>query len=1138
MIQRLKLSGKQKRNHRDRFAKRRLVSESLETRALLAGDLMQNPASVTDVNADGLTTPIDALFILNELNSGGARSLVSGEDPAQPLFYDVNGDEFLSPVDALMVLNKINAEGEDDLLVQIRLEVTDTEDNVITEIDPGSDFVLKGYVQDLTARDDGGVFAGYMDVNYTSDLVVVDGEIEHIAPYSNGTSGDVSEPGLLDEIGSFDGFDPLGPTERLLFSINMEAQNAGTATFAPSFADETPLHDVLIYGFDDAVLEEEIMFVGTTLEIGSTDAPVAVDDMYSTPVETELQVDAANGVLANDVDPGGGTLTASLVSDVSNGTLTLESDGSFSYTPAAEFVGTDSFTYVASNVGASSNEATVEITVDQVNRPPVAVDDEYSTDEDTPLNEIVGVLINDFDPDGDDLNARVVVFPSNGSVQMDGDGTFVYTPNDNFTGTDTFRYVANDGLLDSNEATVTVEVQPVNDRPVANPDAYSTPKEMELVVNADEGVLANDVDVDGDGLTASLVTTTSNGVLSLADDGSFTYTPDLDFVGVDSFTYVAIDSGGLSSDPATVSIDVLGDVLVRFRLETTNANGVPISSIGPGGEFLLNAYVEDVSSAMPDGVFAAYMDVFYTNNAATDGDPEFNSIYPNGQRFDLSEPGLIDEIGAFDGFDPVGGGEILFFSIPFVADNIGTIVFESDPADDLPSNDVLLFNRDDAVPEELIDYGTTSITIEQGEPPVAVDDEYETLEDVELVVSAEDGVLANDVDPDGDELTAVLVDSTANGSLQLNLDGSFVYTPNENFFGTDTFTYQASDAANLSNVATVTIDVIPVNDAPIAIDDEYTLDDAPELIVDAENGVLANDIEVEGEAMTAVLVDTTSNGVLDLADDGSFVYTPDDGFIGRDTFTYQAQSGDLLSNIATVTIDVGSIVPSSIHGLVYFDVNNDGEVNNAEDRIANVVITLRGTNLLGEEIFLETTTATDGSYSFTNILQGDYVVTQFQPLFTVDGKDTINGEESLRNDRFIVDLPAGVDDGSYNFGERGLEPQFIGNPLFFASRQIEGLWTQIDADGLSRWYNADLGWNEFDSIVVELNSSMTAVTVTARADDFVSTSEVRLIGNREVHLTGDDDGYIFRLEGQPEDHGIQRPSLAASAVDAAFSDDE
>ena len=130
-------------------------------------------------------------------------------------------------------------------------------------------------------------------------------------------------------------------------------------------------------------------------------------------------------------------------------------------------------------------------------------------------------------------------------------------------------------------------------------------------------MLSNDVDIEGEGLSAAIVTTTSHGALQLADDGSFTYLPDTEFTGVDSFTYSAVDAGGLASSPATVTIDVLPDAFVRFRLETTNAAGEPIDTIAAGGEFLLKAYVEDVSSATPDGVFAAYIDVEYTSNAST-----------------------------------------------------------------------------------------------------------------------------------------------------------------------------------------------------------------------------------------------------------------------------------------------------------------------------------------------------------------------------------------------------------------------------------------------------------------------------------------------------------------------------------------
>ncbi|MGB0087917.1 MAG: cadherin-like domain-containing protein, partial [Planifilum fulgidum] len=180
---------------------------------------------------------------------------------------------------------------------------------------------------------------------------------------------------------------------------------------------------------------------------------------------------------------------------------------------------------------------------------------------------------------------------------------------------------------------------------------------------------------------------------------------------------------------------------------------------------------------------------------------------------------------------------------------------------------------------------------------------YTTAVDTPLTVPAP-GVLTNDTDPNGDPLTAQLVTGPANGTLTFNSDGSFVYTPNAGFTGTDTFTYQASNGVSRSLVATVTITVNATNQPPVANDDSYTTDVDTPLTVPAP-GVLANDTDPNGDPLTAQLVDGPANGTLVLNPDGSFTYTPDTGFSGTDSFTYQASDGSALSNVATVTIDVG-----------------------------------------------------------------------------------------------------------------------------------------------------------------------------------------------------------------------------------------
>jgi uncharacterized repeat protein (TIGR01451 family) len=299
------------------------------------------------------------------------------------------------------------------------------------------------------------------------------------------------------------------------------------------------------------------------------DAPVAADDSYATAEDTLLSV-TAPGVLDNDTDVEGDPLTADVVQDVSNGTLTLNEDGSFTYMPDADFNGEDSFTYKANDGEDDSDIAEVTITVTPVNDAPVVVDDSYTTPEGEELVvDLPGVLLNDTDADGDPLvvNLSLSTGVSNGTLMLYEDGSFTYTPDPDFTGTDSFTYKANDGQDDSETAatvTITVTAGPVNDAPVAVDDSYTTTEGEELVVDL-PGVLLNDTDPEGDPLTALLVSDVSNGSLILNVDGSFSYIPDADFTGTDSFTYKAND-GELDSDPATVTITVQEDGMFYYYL--------------------------------------------------------------------------------------------------------------------------------------------------------------------------------------------------------------------------------------------------------------------------------------------------------------------------------------------------------------------------------------------------------------------------------------------------------------------------------------------------------------------------------------------------------------------------------------------
>ncbi|MDD2499194.1 MAG: cadherin-like domain-containing protein [Geobacter sp.] len=190
--------------------------------------------------------------------------------------------------------------------------------------------------------------------------------------------------------------------------------------------------------------------------------PVAANDSYSTNQNTTLTV-AVPGVLANDSDPAGLTLTAQKVTNPSHGTVTLNSNGSFTYIPTTGYSGSDSFTYKASDGSLTSAAATVSLTVKLANQAPIAAGDSYSTTQDTVLTVAApGVLANDSDPEGATLTAQKVTNPAHGTVTLNSNGSFTYIPTTGYSGSDSFTYKASDGSLTSAAATVSLTVNAVS----------------------------------------------------------------------------------------------------------------------------------------------------------------------------------------------------------------------------------------------------------------------------------------------------------------------------------------------------------------------------------------------------------------------------------------------------------------------------------------------------------------------------------------------------------------------------------------------------------------------------------------------------------------------------------------------------
>ncbi len=518
------------------------------------------------------------------------------------------------------------------------------------------------------------------------------------------------------------------------------------------------------------------------------DPPVAVNDSYTATEDVVLTV-ATPGVLANDTDIDSSTLTAVVVTGPAHGTLTLAATGGFTYAPAANFNGNDSFTYRANDGALNSNVATVAIAVTAVNDAPVAVNDSATTPEDTTAT--ISVLANDTDVDGDTLSVTAVSVPLHGGTAINPDGTVAYTPSSNYNGADTFTYTISDGHGGTATGTVSVTVTPVNDAPVAAPDTATTAEDTAVTI----AVLANDLDIDGDPLTVTAVGAPAHGSAVVDAGGTVTYTPAANYNGVDTLTYTVSDGrGGLATGTVTITITAVNDAPSAVSDSYSTNEDEPLTIAAPR---------------------------CWTNDTDVDSPALTATVVSTTAHGTL----LLNADGSFT-YTPVT------------------------PVANFNGSDSFTYKANDGT----IDSAVASVTITVNgvnDAPAAIPDAYAATEDQPLVIVAP-GVLANDTDVDSGALTAVQVTGPANGTLTLNANGSFTYTPAANFNGTDSFTYKANDGTTDSSPATVTITVAAVNDVPVAVNDNYAMNEDGMLGIVAP-GVLANDNDVEGSPLSAVV---------------------------------------------------------------------------------------------------------------------------------------------------------------------------------------------------------------------------------------------------------------------------------------------
>ncbi|EIA1556609.1 tandem-95 repeat protein, partial [Vibrio parahaemolyticus] len=519
-----------------------------------------------------------------------------------------------------------------------------------------------------------------------------------------------------------------------------------------------------------------------------------------------------------------------------NGTVIVNNDGTVTYTPDDNYVGEDTFTYIVTSGGVSES-TTVEVNVTPVNDAPVAKDDIATTQEDTAVT--IDVLPNDTDVDGDKLSIESVSVPKEqGTVEV-VDGKLVFTPAENFNGDAEITYTVTDGQL-TDEAKVTVTVNPVNDAPTIKVDAVESITEDAVSTDTVVATLTvRDTDTPEDQLTVSLGNNSNGYFVLVGNEVKLTQ------AGVD-----AVNNDELNLKDLTISASVSDGVN-----PTANDSDSLIVNRVNDAPTVENAIADQELSED----FATY--TIDLNDAFKDSDSALN-------------------------FSVSGNSNVLVS----IENGIATI----SPTADWNGSETLTFTATDPSGESISQ--TVNFTV----APVAdiVADTATVVEDTPTIIK----VLGNDTFEGDDKVVSLDTNNgPANGTVSVNPDGSVTYTPNDNYHGTDSFTYIVT-SGGVSESTTVRVDVTPVNDAPVAKDDTAITDEDTPVTID----VLPNDTDVDGDKLSIQSASVIeAQGKVEIVD-GKLVFTPAENFNGDAEITYTVTDGSLTDQ-ATVKVTVNAV---------------------------------------------------------------------------------------------------------------------------------------------------------------------------------------------------------------------------------------
>ncbi|WP_347880299.1 tandem-95 repeat protein [Vibrio alginolyticus] len=712
------------------------------------------------------------------------------------------------------------------------------------------------------------------------------------------------------------------------------------------------------------------------------DAPVSGNLAYSVDEDGSIRL-SQEQLLSQASDVEGDALTASNLSVDGNATVTQNDDGSFTITPDADFNGDIDISFDISD-GTNTVQATADLTVNPINDLPVPQDQQFSVEEDgTLIFTDADLLSGATDIEGDNLTVEGVSYDGGDGILTDnGNGTYTFAPNENFNGDVNFSFDVSDGT-DTVSANIDVNVTPVDDAPVSGNLAYSVDEDGSIRLSQEQ-LLSQASDVEGDALTASNLSVDGNATVTQNDDGSFTITPDADFNGDIDISFDISD--GTNTVQATADLTV------------NPINDLPVPQ-------------DQQFSVEEDGTLQF-----------TDADLLAGATDIEGD--DLSVTGI-----SYEGTDGVltDNGDGTYSFAPNENFN-GDVNFSFDVSD---GTDTVSAN---------VDVSVTPVN----DPPVAGSTSYTVHEDNSITIS-DAQLLANSSDLEGDVSIDSVSYSGSDGVLQINGDGTYTFSPNENFNGEVTLDVVVADEEGATDVTTAGITVLEVNDPPVAGPTSYTIDE-DSVLTFSESQVLLNASDVEGDVELVGISYDGPDGIFTVNDDGTCSFAPNENFNGQVQLDVTIRDEDGAEVDTVINVNVLPINDAPVSGDLAYSVDEDGAITLSQEQLLSQASDIEGDDLTASDLTVDgnaTVTANDdGSFTITPDadFNGDIDI-QFN---ITDGTDTIQATADLTVNP-VNDLPV-PQDQQFSVEEDGTL-QFTDADLLAGATDIDG--DNLTVDGIS-----------------------------------------------------------------------------------------